>query len=128
MIRRPPRSTRTDTLFPYTTLFRSPRDGTLLRRSRARGATGRMARSERFDRIEPAFGERGGQRPERRVAAGEESDHLRRSRALQNLGERGDEPGDAVAAVTEPPTAGTTWAGLGGGQRSTMPRRRWWVG
>src|SRR3546814_4014758 len=26
MIRRPPRSTRTDTLFPYTTLFRS-RDG-----------------------------------------------------------------------------------------------------
>src|SRR3546814_14138054 len=25
MIRRPPRSTRTDTLFPYTTLFRSPR-------------------------------------------------------------------------------------------------------
>src|SRR3546814_16780984 len=30
MIRRPPRSTRTDTLFPYTTLFRS-----LLRRHRA---------------------------------------------------------------------------------------------
>src|SRR3546814_6660711 len=32
MIRRPPRSTRTDTLFPYTTLFRSgsasPRGGT----------------------------------------------------------------------------------------------------
>src|SRR3546814_7717673 len=31
MIRRPPRSTRTDTLFPYTTLFRSaasPRAGT----------------------------------------------------------------------------------------------------
>src|SRR3546814_6102498 len=25
MIRRPPRSTRTDTLLPYTTLFRSPR-------------------------------------------------------------------------------------------------------
>src|SRR3546814_6199269 len=31
MRRRPPRSTRTDTLFPYTTLFRSPRaaDGAL---------------------------------------------------------------------------------------------------
>src|SRR3546814_2947355 len=29
MIRRPPRSTRTDTLFPYTTLFRSKR-GTIL--------------------------------------------------------------------------------------------------
>src|SRR3546814_3436602 len=27
MIRRPPRSTRTDTLFPYTTLFRSPYHG-----------------------------------------------------------------------------------------------------
>src|SRR3546814_9426236 len=26
MIRRPPRSTRTDTLFPYTTLFRSERN------------------------------------------------------------------------------------------------------
>src|SRR3546814_2527588 len=27
MIRRPPRSTRTDTLFPYTTLFRSEQQG-----------------------------------------------------------------------------------------------------
>src|SRR3546814_4864725 len=27
MIRRPPRSTRTDTLFPYTTLFRSVQNG-----------------------------------------------------------------------------------------------------
>src|SRR3546814_17569634 len=34
MIRRPPRSTRTDTLFPYTTLFRSLRaaQGTCVRR------------------------------------------------------------------------------------------------
>src|SRR3546814_5928879 len=31
MIRRPPRSTRTDTLFPYTTLFRSPRAALQLR-------------------------------------------------------------------------------------------------
>src|SRR3546814_4446805 len=35
MIRRPPRSTRTDTLFPYTTLFRSrclyPRNGIIMR-------------------------------------------------------------------------------------------------
>src|SRR3546814_14697351 len=29
MIRRPPRSTRTDTLFPYTTLFRSFLTGTI---------------------------------------------------------------------------------------------------
>src|SRR3546814_16825656 len=34
MIRRPPRSTRTDTLFPYTTLFRSERAGAIrLRRA-----------------------------------------------------------------------------------------------
>src|SRR3546814_7094329 len=37
MIRRPPRSTRTDTLFPYTTLFRS--------RSTARKAAGCTIRS-----------------------------------------------------------------------------------
>src|SRR3546814_10493565 len=36
MIRRPPRSTRTDTLFPYTTLFRSQR--------RAEGARRRIQR------------------------------------------------------------------------------------
>src|SRR3546814_3103800 len=40
MIRRPPRSTRTDTLFPYTTLFRSvPRRG---RRQRQRAAAERQ--------------------------------------------------------------------------------------
>src|SRR3546814_19209718 len=32
MIRRPPRSTRTDTLFPYTTLFRSEAVQTVMRR------------------------------------------------------------------------------------------------
>src|SRR3546814_13518617 len=30
MRRRPPRSTRTDTLFPYTTLFRSPLQGEIV--------------------------------------------------------------------------------------------------
>src|SRR3546814_16445604 len=38
MIRRPPRSTRTDTLFPYTTLFRSLED---LRDERARSVVHR---------------------------------------------------------------------------------------
>src|SRR3546814_6815703 len=46
MIRRPPRSTRTDTLFPYTTLFRSAG-----RRARAKGVdlgeiTGRRHRRD----------------------------------------------------------------------------------
>src|SRR3546814_14483419 len=43
MIRRPPRSTRTDTLFPYTTLFRSEielRDGTWFRVAQRRTANG----------------------------------------------------------------------------------------
>src|SRR3546814_11112189 len=39
MIRRPPRSTRTDTLFPYTTLFRSPPSrGTRSARGRSAGS------------------------------------------------------------------------------------------
>src|SRR3546814_2003749 len=38
MIRRPPRSTRTDTLFPYTTLFRSPASRQRPRRAGATGA------------------------------------------------------------------------------------------
>src|SRR3546814_16665580 len=36
MIRRPPRSTRTDTLFPYTTLFRSTRSNRPRRSPRPR--------------------------------------------------------------------------------------------
>src|SRR3546814_1889077 len=44
MIRRPPRSTRTDTLFPYTTLFRSPPCGNRslrnLRRRRSKNNRG----------------------------------------------------------------------------------------
>src|SRR3546814_14538002 len=43
MIRRQPRSTRTDTLFPYTTLFRSGRPGAAVR-WRGRGRRGRCRR------------------------------------------------------------------------------------
>src|SRR3546814_7994447 len=45
MIRRPPRSTRTDTLFPYTTLFRSPQIG-------MNGHVDRNGRLEQFGRID----------------------------------------------------------------------------
>src|SRR3546814_10083541 len=45
MIRRPPRSTRTDTLFPYTTLFRSTHPRTAGRRHAA--ASSRETRSRR---------------------------------------------------------------------------------
>src|SRR3546814_9183251 len=46
MIRRPPRSTRTDTLFPYTTLFRSAEPRSARRQSRRRlsRAPGKPAR------------------------------------------------------------------------------------
>src|SRR3546814_8734686 len=58
MIRRPPRSTRTDTLFPYTTLFRSDR-GRLLRHVGApEGAVG--ARLAQFEKGDAERVERGG--------------------------------------------------------------------
>src|SRR3546814_18027200 len=57
MIRRPPRSTRTDTLFPYTTLFRSyePRRVARIGRDRRRQGADRSvrrgdARRDRRDR------------------------------------------------------------------------------
>src|SRR3546814_4708555 len=63
MIRRPPRSTRTDTLFPYTTLFRSP----VATRSRAPAKTSK-APATRF-RTAPTTDRRSssdGQEPEKR--------------------------------------------------------------
>src|SRR3546814_14304704 len=49
MIRRPPRSTRTDTLFPYTTLFRSAvlAAGDLVRRRPAAGGAGHLGIARR---------------------------------------------------------------------------------
>src|SRR3546814_11835772 len=47
MIRRPPRSTRTDTLFPYTTLFRSPARAKASRRAARQGPLLRPVRQRR---------------------------------------------------------------------------------
>src|SRR3546814_1765462 len=57
MIRRPPRSTRTDTLFPYTTLFRSDQPLDFLRAARL-FAPGRLAVAARVRgaREHPVFG------------------------------------------------------------------------
>src|SRR3546814_11450284 len=52
MLRRPPRSTRTDTLFPYTTLFRSPQ-------MRA-DALWRKPQKFRQHRLKPGFVHRAG--------------------------------------------------------------------
>src|SRR3546814_18368585 len=51
MLRRPPRSTRTDTLFPYTTRFRS---------GRKRGTRGsRLPRTDRPVGLQPLFSDAG---------------------------------------------------------------------
>src|SRR3546814_13302280 len=67
MIRRPPRSTRTDTLFPYTTLFRSAADSdhqrkrqvtTNYRRSSAMARTTLFDKSRRSSVIRQPVGSR----------------------------------------------------------------------
>src|SRR3546814_12072205 len=62
MLRRPPRSTRTDTLFPYTTLFRSLqrrrlRTALCAKHRRSRRILGRTGEAHRLDR--PADEDRG---------------------------------------------------------------------
>src|SRR3546814_17284693 len=49
MIRRPPRSTRTDTLFPYTTLFRSATAGADLMQVGKRGDLSHMRDAARVE-------------------------------------------------------------------------------
>src|SRR3546814_14054401 len=57
MIRRPPRSTRTDTFFPYTTLFRSDRPEL---HPRQRTEAGEGGRARHFlDRAQPGDRDRG---------------------------------------------------------------------
>src|SRR3546814_8472056 len=54
MLRRPPRSTRTDTLFPYTTLFRSCHRRT--RRDRGDAAAGHLQLAAGAQSMKPGFG------------------------------------------------------------------------
>src|SRR3546814_13993243 len=75
MIRRPPRSTRTDTLFPYTTLFRS--------------VLGRQQRE--------AGGQVGGGQ-QRRAAAGGVDEHAA-DEELSALGDAGEGEGDDFLVV-----------------------------
>src|SRR3546814_19864800 len=104
MIRRPPRSTRTDTLFPYTTLFRSLSLLSLLfsilflashgRRDRAAHAA--IAIETRFDRIPHRDGMDTGHRaagnprsaldPDAPIDEPFEPEARRADRAVHNLG------------------------------------------
>src|SRR3546814_5328217 len=75
MRRRPPRSTRTDTLFPYTTLFRSPA-------SRA----GRAAGALRHRRPHGAGRAVGGPRPARRAGRdGRSEEHTSELQSLMRI-------------------------------------------
>src|SRR3546814_7193746 len=92
MIRRPPRSTRTDTLFPYTTLFRS------LRQQHVAAA---LVAHAGLDRGEAAAGERrqlgepfGGERGDRKLGQG-----LNLSSAWEGGGPGTGSPGRAVTAA-----------------------------
>src|SRR3546814_16782255 len=59
MIRRPPRSTRTDTLFPYTTLVRSLFDTGIVERVGRRDC-GRHGRPDLGARVDQCFGAQDG--------------------------------------------------------------------
>src|SRR3546814_1233560 len=87
MIRLPPRSTRTDTLFPYTTLFRS--------RHRARGALGGLGVVFRRDRPGRRF-----------VALRIDRLFLRERRAGQQQGKGEDRKATAHAGLR-----GKSWRG-----------------
>src|SRR3546814_14491366 len=90
MRRRPPRSTRTDTLFPYTTLFRSPADAVARAVEAAEGAfQPRHMRKQRIlANLDPVHHDLAGDRG----AQGYFPLDFRRRQALQALFQ--DEPPD----------------------------------
>src|SRR3546814_15312147 len=99
MIRRPPRSTRTDTLFPYTTLFRSVVD-----------AVRPEDRVERRgdDRAEPIFQERPGgvlaARPASEIGAREQDLRRRKARVVEDeVGVGIARPDGVIAPAGEQP-------------------------
>src|SRR3546814_9183966 len=122
MIRRPPRSTRTDTLFPYTTLFRSqwreapgPYRGVrpVLHAAPARWAVAARLQARRLD--DPAGasaqprGRAGG--AERGLSTGfdrDRDDFTRGARAVIVFPDRGESRRDAEARLDE--TAGLALA------------------
>src|SRR3546814_2000894 len=73
MLRRPPRSTRTDTLFPYTTLFRSPQGAAADPRGQDREGRADAGQCRRlFGRTEIPPRHWRGRRPDRRRHRSEE--------------------------------------------------------
>src|SRR3546814_12379111 len=100
MIRRPPRSTRTDTLCPYTTLFRSAVDGgapgPLHQRPAADDRRRRAAAPDHFAEVEAAEGVRGHACA---TVARRRGGHLRQRYADARIGEDATAAGAAGGAV-----------------------------
>src|SRR3546814_14674585 len=112
MIRRPPRSTRTDTLFPYTTLFRSQgRDRAGDDRRRYRRGAGLLHRPPR----EPCR-RRGARARRRHRAAGPRcARRTRRARAARHCQRPARRPAEpqtpAHLLATNSPRLGNEWFG-----------------
>src|SRR3546814_2807350 len=79
MTRRPPRSTRTDTLFPYTTLFRSAETPGRRLRQPSNGAAAIMPRK----RLDPLESRRS--RPFFNGAAGRSEEHTSELQSLMRI-------------------------------------------
>src|SRR3546814_9233476 len=95
MIRRPPRSTRTDTLFPYTTLFRSPGDAKAAAggaRDLAQCVEPRRVRGEGGDDHPPL------RRADRRDETGAQVALAPRCFGVEDIGRIADEHIDALVA------------------------------
>src|SRR3546814_17978615 len=119
MIRRPPRSTRTDTLFPYTTLFRSGRGDR--RDHRARGQSAVQRRQGR------------GVHPRRPQRAGRLADGRRHPQGRGGGGRaQREEPDPAGARGDEACPARDDGRGGGSGERregkeGVSTGRSWWA-
>src|SRR3546814_2839299 len=90
MIRRPPRSTRTDTLFPYTTLFRSVVPGELVDDAHADAVLGLRAAIEVGDEQRVLLGDLGQEirlqrREMRRRHRGRSEEHTSELQSLMRI-------------------------------------------
>src|SRR3546814_10966849 len=127
MLRGPPRLTRTDTLFPYTTLFRSRRDaGGAARAADGRGPGGAGDRGQRVRRdLLAALRARRVLRPGVHATAAPAA----RTAALDAHSDRA--AGAGLPAGRHPAGAGARPVAAGGGQRGEVGKasgreREWW--
>src|SRR3546814_7240143 len=100
MIRRPPRSTRTDTLFPYSTLFRSRLERLLVLLPDALEGDGRQRVLERQQVAGRLFADKVGARRQRLAELDRRgADGLEGGGIIGNARLDGAEPGDAAESL-----------------------------